>query len=191
MGLCTVNSWRSEKLNLDVPWSIGEVAFERIVELIHRTQRPKRIVEFGSGPSSLRLAMAFPEASVLSIEGDRRCFNKTNALMEEFIRDSNLIVRYRGLKFQWYGSGQILSHEEDFFFGADDVDGVIVDGPPFYTLRGREACLYQIYTKLRIGGIVILDDYGRGQERIIVNNWLSVYPESFSALRVPEWVILA
>ena len=36
---------------------------------------------------------------------------------------------------------------------------MIIDGPPVYTLRGREACLYQVYDQIRIGGLVILDDF--------------------------------
>jgi hypothetical protein len=73
-----------------------------------------------------------------------------------------------------------LSYDVDHFFGDEKVDCVIVDGPPFYTLRGREACLYQIYPKLDVGGLVFLDDYSRVDERTILNNWLSVYPDSFS-----------
>ena len=41
------------------------------------------------------------------------------------------------------------------------MDCVIVDGPPVYTLRGREACLYQVYDQIKIGGLVILDDFRR------------------------------
>ena len=102
------------------------------------------------------------------------------------LKDNNLKISYRPLEFQAYGSKQILSFETGPFFGEDDVDCVIVDGPPFYTLRGREACLYQIYDKLRVGGLVILDDFRRSSEKKIVNNWLSVYPESFTLDVVPE-----
>ena len=37
----------------------------------------ERILEFGSGPSSIRLAMAFSEAQVLSVEGDWRNYAET------------------------------------------------------------------------------------------------------------------
>ncbi len=174
-----MHPWENDKLNLNDSWSLGEAAFVRIVESIRCLQTPKRIVEFGSGKNSIRFAMAFPETSIISIESNRRHQEVTTTLIEEF-GTNNLSVRHRALQFQTYGSGQLLSHEEDSFFGDLEIDCVIVDDPPFYTLRGREACLYQIYDKLRIGGIVILDDYGRSYERRIVKNWLSIYPKSFS-----------
>ena len=60
------------------------------------------------------------------------------------------------------------------------MDCVIIDGPPVYTLRGREACLYQVYDQIKIGGLVILDDFRRSYEKQIVENWLTVYPDSFT-----------
>ena len=62
----------------------------------------------------------------------------------------------------------------------------IIDGPPVYTLRGREACLYQVYDQIKIGGLVILDDFRRSYEKQIVENWLSVYPGSFAVEIIRE-----
>lgn len=171
----------SEKLSLDASsWSIGEATFSKLVETIRAIRQPSRIVEFGSGPSSVRLALAFPGAEILALESDEQCYQETKSLQAECLADGRLEVRYKPLKFQRYGSGQILSYDVDYFFGDEKVDCVIVDGPPFYTLRGREACLYQIYSKLDVGGVVFLDDYSRADEKTILNNWLSVYPDGFS-----------
>jgi len=49
-----------EQLSLDAGWSIGETAFKRITTTLLRMSPVERILEFGSGPSSIRLAMAFP-----------------------------------------------------------------------------------------------------------------------------------
>jgi predicted O-methyltransferase YrrM len=168
----------NDKLNLDSSWSIGEASFQVITGLIGQLQRLQRIVEFGSGPSSIRLAMAFPNCSITSIESDRQSFEATRSLIEESGVENNLKVIYSPLAFQSYGSGQILSYEARVF--DDNIDCVIIDGPPFYTLRGREACLYQIYDKLIVEGLVILDDYSRASEAAVVKNWLAVYPEGFS-----------
>lgn len=165
-------------LRLDNSWSIGEASFQAITGLISQLQRPQRIVEFGSGPSSIRLAMAFPNCGITSIESDRATFEAVRSLIEELDVNNNLEVIYNPLAFQSYGPGQILSYEARSF--DDSVDSVIIDGPPFYTLRGREACLYQIYDNLVVGGLVILDDYSRVSEAAVVKNWLAVYPESFS-----------
>ena len=73
-----------EQLTLDTGWSIGERAFERIETLLCQMSPVERILEFGSGPSSIRLAMAFSEAHVLSVEGDWRNFAETMNLMQTF-----------------------------------------------------------------------------------------------------------
>ena len=75
---------------------------------------------------------------------------------------------------------------EDGVFWEEEIDCVIIDGPPVYTLRGREACLYQVYDQIKIGGLVILDDFRRSFEKQIVENWLSIYPSSFTVEMIRE-----
>lgn len=175
----------SGMLNLDAPWSIGEQSFAKIVEMIEQNARPDRIVEFGSGLSSIRLALAFPDAAIVSIEGDARCFQRTTAQAQQHLAKANLEVRFKPLRLLRYGAEEILSYEPDSFFGSDMIDCAIIDGPPFYALRGRKACLYQVYSRLKTGGLVILDDYERESEKSIVNEWLQVYESSFELSIIP------
>lgn len=70
-----------------------------------------------------------------------------------------------------------MSYQPGRFFSR--IDAAVVDGPSSATLRGREACLYQIFEKLRVGGLVFLDDYERKGEKIIVRNWLDTYLNCF------------
>ena len=62
----------NEKLNLDGQWSLTEAAFETMVRLLSEMGEPKQFVEYGSGPSTVRLAMAFPEAGITSIDSDKQ-----------------------------------------------------------------------------------------------------------------------
>ena len=174
-----------DRLNLDAGWSIGETAFERITTTLLEMSPVERILEFGSGPSSIRLAMAFSEAEVLSIEGDWRNFAETTSLMHTFWDKRNLLIKYRPITLESYGDAEFLTYE-DGMFGEEEIDCVIIDGPPVYTLRGREACLYQVYDQIKIGGLVILDDFRRSYEKQIVENWLSVYPSSFTVATIRE-----
>jgi len=179
------------KLNLDFSWRIGEEAFAKIVEKITELINKKDItqsshaqsciVEFGSGASSIRLALNFPDTNIIAIDGDRECYQETENLALEFLQSSELFeLKYQPLSFREYGSGKILSYTQDLASEPKfPIDCVIIDGPPFYTLRGREACLYQVYEQLSIGGLVILDDFNREAEQTILRNWLSVYPDSF------------
>ena len=176
-----------EQFSLDAGWSIGETAFERIETLLLQMSPVERILEFGSGPSSIRLAMAFPEAQVLSVEGDWRNFAETTSLMRTFWDQRNLSIKYRPITLESYGNAEFLTYEDGMFWnGQEEMDCVIIDGPPVYTLRGREACLYQVYDQIKIGGLVILDDFRRSYEKQIVENWLSVYPGGFTVEIIRE-----
>ena len=73
-----------EQLSLDTGWSIGETAFKRITTMLLEMSPVERILEFGSGLSSVRLAMAFSEAQVLSVEGDWQNYAETLSLMQTF-----------------------------------------------------------------------------------------------------------
>ncbi len=174
-----------DRLNLDTGWSIGETAFERIAITLLQMSPIEKILEFGSGPSSIRLAMAFPEAQVLSVEGDWRNFAETTNLMRSLWDKRNLSIKYRPITLESYGDAEFLTYEDGMFWD-EEIDCVIIDGPPVYTLRGREACLYQIYDQIKIGGLIILDDFRRSYEKQIVENWLSVYPGSFAVEMIRE-----
>ena len=174
-----------DRLNLDTGWSIGEKVFERITTTLLQMPPVERILEFGSGSSSIRLAMAFPEAQVVSVEGDWRNFAETMSLMQAFWDKRNLSIKYRPIKLESYGAADFLTYEDGMFWDKE-IDCVIIDGPPVYTLRGREACLYQVYDQIKIGGLVILDDFRRSYEKQIVENWLSVYPSSFTVAIIRE-----
>ena len=174
-----------DQLNLDTGWSIGEIAFGRIETLLLQMPTVERILEFGSGPSSIRLAMAFSEAQVLSVEGDWRNFAETIELIPKFLDKRNLSIKYRPITLESYGNAEFLAYEDGMFW-EEEIECVIIDGPPVYTLRGREACLYQVYDQIKIGGLVILDDFRRSLEKQIVENWLSVYPGSFTVSIIRE-----
>ena len=174
-----------DRLNLNTGWSIGETAFERIINTLLQMSPVERILEFGSGPSSIRLAMAFPEAQVLSVEGDWRNFAEITNLMQTFWDKRNLSIKYRPITLESYGDAEFLTYEDGTFWD-DEMDCVIIDGPPVYTLRGREACLYQVYDQIKIDGLIILDDFRRSYEKQIVENWLSVYPGGFTVEIIRE-----
>ena len=174
-----------EQLSLDAGWSIGETAFERITTLLLQMPPVERVLEFGSGPSSIRLAMAFPEAQVLSVEGDWRNYAEATNLVRSLWDKRNLSIKYRPITLESYGDAEFLTYEDGVSW-EEELDCVIIDGPPVYTLRGREACLYQIYDQIRIGGLAILDDFRRPFEKQIVKNWLSVYPSSFTVSIIRE-----
>ena len=166
----------NEDLNLDSGWRIGEDNFRQIVDEIYHVN-PKVIVEFGAGASSIRLAQEFNKAKVVSIDHDIDYFRQAEQLRDSY-KVINLNLVYWPLKWQIHGLA-IYQSFQNKHLPEEEVDAVIIDGPPYYTFRGREACLYQIHSNLRNGGLVILDDYNREGEKEFVENWLARYPGAY------------
>lgn len=160
------------ELELNERWSLGEAAFDAVTKDMAELG-PRRIVEFGSGPSSLRLALAFPDAQVLAIEHDATYFDKTLGLLERHPEIQNLELELRPIRGQWHRGLFYRSYEPGPIAGV--LDAVIVDGPPWRFVKGREACLHQVFPSLREGGRAYLDDYARPEERRAAAAWVSQY----------------
>lgn len=162
-------------------WSIGEEAFATLEQDMSQLE-PRTIVEFGSGTSSIRLALAFPAARLLCLESNEKYFHQLQeTLRAEGLASDRLRVELRPLKVQKLGWGLYQTYAPGPF--PDEVDAVLIDGPPHSTKRGRQACLYQVANRLRVGGRVYLDDYDRPIERRVVQNWLRSYPGAFRVRR--------
>lgn len=166
-------------LSLNFPYCIGEAAFEEIVRIFNPA-KPRRIVEFGSGRSSIRLSQAFEDARIFSVEHNPEYLQKILELKEKSAIGQRLSFFLAPLRWQWIGMCLYKSYEQIEL--PKEIDAVIIDGPPASCFRGREACLYQIYDNLKVGGLIILDDYQREKEKQIVRNWISV----FSGLHLRE-----
>jgi len=167
----------NSELDLDAPWRIGRDSLKALIADVSGLD-PGCIVEFGSGASSIQLALAFPGAEILSIDHDPEFFHQTEALKHQFAPVSKLTVSLRPLHWQREGLAWYLSYLRGPF--PESIDAVIIDGPPgLLTQRGREACLHQVYRHLRTGGRVYLDDFERPAEQQIVENWLRSYPGVF------------
>lgn len=167
----------SELPDLNAPWSISEASFEYISGLIS-ARGYRSMVEFGSGNSTARWLLAFPELSVTSIEHDRRYFLETLRHLQELGLGNRVQLNHAPLRKFWFHGRRFHSYAQPAL--PESCDIVIIDGPPFHTRRGREACLYFIYNSLKVGGLVVLDDARREDEKATVANWLTVYPDSFS-----------
>jgi predicted O-methyltransferase YrrM len=165
-----------QELSLDTGWCLGEATFAVLIQELHSFP-VRSLIEFGSGVSSARLALSLPHVKIVSIESDPSHHQRTMQLLERFVPHHDVSLELRtlcwqrhGLAFyQGYGVGQLPA----------SVDAIIVDGPPGWTARGRESCLYQVFQSLRVGGRVFLDDYDRPAERQIVRNWQASYPGVF------------
>lgn len=176
----TVRENTIPELAFDSEWSLGEQAYQAVVADL-KGFGARQIVEFGSGISTIRFTHDFPEGAVFSLDADAHWFEESKKL-QRHQGPGEAKVELRPLKLQVHALSVYESYELGPF--PDDVDAVLIDGPPIATRRGREACLYQVMSKLKVGGRVYLDDYCRDFEQTIVENWLHAYPGSLRKLRV-------
>ena len=165
-----------EELNLDHSWCLGEKTFSLLLKEL-QSFPVENLVEFGSGISSARLALELPHVRILSIESAPTYHERTVQLLDRFVPGHRVAVELRELCWQRHGLGLYQSYRAGQFLPR--IDAMIIDGPPGWTYRGREVCLYQAFHSLRVGGRVYLDDYERPEEQQIVRNWEAAYPEIF------------
>ncbi len=159
-------------------WSIGEQAFQALVDQLNEGNPPGVIVEFGSGRSTVRLAEAFPDSHIFSIEHDPQYFEETRGFIDEYNVSERVTLFLRPLT--WRRINGLLYRSYALGPFPEVIDAVVIDGPPSWSSeRGRGACMHDVYTHLGLKAKVCLDDFHRLNEQQIVNSWLSTYPGSF------------
>lgn len=172
-----------EELNLDAGWSIGEAEFSHLISRLQLKQ-PTKILEFGGGRSTIRLAMSMPGCKIVTIDHDEYFLDNLRALKQKYAPKANLEILFRPLTWQWYN----FSLYKTYAIGPmiDRFDAIIIDGPPFYVLGGREACLYLSIHHLAREGLIFLHDYSRQTEKKAVQNWFKVFPNCFRNIEITE-----
>ncbi len=176
-------------LSLDEPWAIGEENYRKILEAVS-DKNINRIVEFGSGRSTVRLGKDFHNANLLSIEHDELFYKHTLNLLQEY-DTRNVVVIHCPLKRKTFGIRSYLSYDLNDTVIENGVDFVLIDGPvESETIRGREAPLYAVFPCIKVGGIVALHDYHRDSAKAVVRNWLNSYRGSLRILKEYKRLIL-
>lgn len=161
--LPNLGSWKADVALL------GKIA-DRIL-----TAKPKTVVEFGSGASTLIAARALQMVDeggrLISFDQHGDFVHATRQWLGEHGLSADMHAvplvsppdPWNGL---WYDHGAL----------PDAIDLMLIDGPcwtihPF--TRGGAA---QAFDKIAIGGMVMLDDGARPGERIIRRRWAKAYP---------------
>ena len=151
--------------------------FGRALVRLIRVVRPKSILEFGAGASSLLVAMALQDngAGRLTTVEHAPQYSASAWARVQQVRgvDAELIaaplvlrLSARGLLYQYQMASRLKARAP--------YDFVIVDAPP--GVCGRDTTLYQALPYLSKGATIILDDAARVQEGTVVNRWLRACP---------------
>ena len=137
--------------------------------------RPRLVVEFGTGASTLVIARALKMAGggrLISFDQHKDFVDSTRTWLAEHGLEADLrAVPLRrapdGWPGLWYDHGKL----------PRDIDLLLVDGPPWTVhplTRGAAATLFD---NIAPGGTIMLDDAARPGERLVARRWKKRRPD--------------
>jgi len=169
----------SQSLSVTPNWSAAADFLDVIKQHCLRV-KPQIIVECSSGVTTLVLARCCQlngQGKVYSLENDKQFAEKSRQQISELGLDDYAQVIYAPLQptsvanqiFDWYGTNALPE---------ESIDMLVIDGPPgFIQKNSRMPALPVLRNKLSEAVTVFLDDAARADERELVGNWLTQYPE--------------
>ena len=138
-------------------------------------QRPRLVVEFGTGASTLVIARALRKAGggrLISFEQHADFVEATRAWLADYglqadLRAVPLTAAPEGWPGLWYAHGPL----------PKNIDLMLIDGPPWTIhplTRGAAATLFD---RISPGGTILLDDAARPGERVVARRWRKARPD--------------
>lgn len=156
-------------------WKADTGLLRRIVDTIFE-HRPETVVELGAGASTLVVAQALK-----MVGGPRRIISFDQhpdfvRAVRSWLADHDLSADVRHAPLVAH-DGQWSGLWYDVFGLPDQIDLLLIDGPPWAlgpTIREGAA---RLFSRIPVGGIVILDDAARPGERLVARNWRRDWPQ--------------
>lgn len=137
--------------------------------------RPKLVVEFGAGATSLVIARALQKAGggrLISFEQHADFVDRTRAWLGEYgleadMRAVPLGPSPGGWPGLWYQQGEL----------PNGIDLMVIDGPPWSIHPFTRGAAETLFHLIAPGGTVMLDDAARPGERVVARRWRKKHPE--------------
>jgi predicted O-methyltransferase YrrM len=160
-----------------------------LVDMVDR-HRPKVIVECGSGLSTLCLALAMRrfgiDGKVIALEHLAQYAAQTEELLHRHGVADLAEVRTAPLEDFTFGEETTPWYSRSAWEDIEGVDLLFVDGPPAKLgPLARYPSLPFFVERLAPGAQIVLDDYARTKERVILERWESEYPGRLSVESIP------
>jgi hypothetical protein len=166
-------------------WAISPDAMQ-IILIDIAMRRPRQVVEFGSGQSTIAIARLLSTfgGSLASIEHDSTYYLHVHKLLDLFaIQDTVRCITRPLLP---------LSPDETTYDLRDlpvtNPEVVLIDGPPGRK-KNRLAPLRWAYSNIAEGGVIYLDDYGRKEEQTCIGLLRQEFPDLILSSRQTEKVL--
>ena len=161
-------------------WAMDPAATLKLVQMLLE-QRPKLVLECGSGASTVWLAAALKQSGggkLVSLDHlEAYAQDTTRALHQQGLQDVAQVrlaaledVEIDGETFSWYARSAL-----------EDLHGVellSVDGPPSAVGRlARYPAVPLVATRLADQAVIVLDDTDRRDEKAALKRWREQYPQ--------------
>lgn len=160
-------------------WSAAADFIDLIVE--HGLQaKPEMIIECSSGLTTLVLARCCQlngRGRVISLENGEEYAEKTRQQLKEFGLEDYAQVIYAPLVKVTLSGNEYDWYELDALPDVS-IDMLVIDGPPgFIQKNSRYPALPLLFKKFSDQARVFLDDAARDEERELVEQWQTEYPD--------------
>ncbi len=153
-------------------WAIG-VPMAHLLEGLTRFVRPRSVLEFGAGRSSVVLATALQacgRARLTSVDHDATFVRSAWAQVSRSdLVDAHLITAPLALRLSKFGLLYEYRLDMSTLGTRGPFDFVFIDGPP--GKFGRESTLLRAAPYLANGCVILLDDAARHTEQACVRRW--------------------
>jgi predicted O-methyltransferase YrrM len=168
------------RLRLPLPF-LGDIAvlpdFAACLAGLIREIRPRRILELGSGASTIVAGYVLEElgeGELLSLDHEELWANQTRERLALHRVAARTRVEFAPLRevtagTQWYGYDRLAD------FGP--IDLLVVDGPPDRTGKmARYPALPMVLSMLSGDAVILIDDFARADETEMVRLWMQSFP---------------
>ena len=137
--------------------------------------KPRLVVEFGSGASTLVLARALKLAgggSLISFDQHPDFVDATRQWLADYgleadLRSAPLAPSPDGWPGLWYDHGPLPT----------GIDLMLIDGPPWSVHPLTRGAAASLFDHIAPGGTIMLDDAARPGERLVARRWRKLHPD--------------
>jgi hypothetical protein len=163
---------------LGYPWDDSWALHPEVCQMLGRwirAQKPRIVVEFGSGFSTYLIAAelrGIPGARLFSFEHHPLIHEKVQRGLTERGLDGQVRLSLCPLSIGLHSGRPLISYQipRRVWQAIPPVELAVVDGPPADAF-GREAAGYRLVPKMAPDGWILLDDAERPHERACVDRW--------------------
>ena len=138
-----------------------------------KSSKPTRILDLGSGMSTLVLAKSAPQATITSIDNSAEYAGKTKNLLAAHgvtnvdVRIAPLAPHASGV--EWYDLSQLND--------VTNIDFLFIDGPPgSKNPKARHPAIAECISTLSHNAVIVIDDAGREGEKDMAHEFAKLLP---------------